>query len=597
VSATTPPIDVLLVAPLDEERDALLVALRRGGAPPTLLPAVVGESSVYYRATLPVAAGAGATTAYALIVTCIGAMGSPEAAAAVTSALARWRPRAVVIVGIAGGIAANEAALGDLLVANRIIGYEQAKARPTGAEHRWQPYDVDRGLLQRARAFTGLRWHGAIAGSRPERGRPARHYGPIGSGEKIIQDPALLAELLATWPKLVGVEMEGVGGAAGTRQASPPPALAMIRAVSDLANPDKESVGVRAWRPYACAVAAAFAVAFLRTGPLPSLQGVGGGRPTDPAMPPPFGALGASPVATAGSLGPLLRAIDRASPDRAVRAEAFMAAFTDDALGHLAPPGGPVPATPDDRLRAAIGASAPIAAAFADAARAAADHNAAPVALALFQGLAGLIAHFPHSLIAPAGNDDPPAELAIFLAHEAFLTLIAHLLRARRWALLADILGRHIFMERHPLGPGAGNVPYTLLATPGTLLSTVRKGIRPGPSPAPGRGAPRAPRPHRASCGGLRRRGPRGRRPVPLAARGRRPGARSSPRRVFLARAVARETALALAGALGLGDNADGEASLRGLRHFLQRQGEQHDVYDFPWMAGFDLDILRIGTA
>jgi len=52
VSATTPPIDVLLVAPLDEERDALLVALRRGGAPPTLLPAVVGGSSVYYRATV-----------------------------------------------------------------------------------------------------------------------------------------------------------------------------------------------------------------------------------------------------------------------------------------------------------------------------------------------------------------------------------------------------------------------------------------------------------------------------------------------------------------------------------------------------------------
>jgi putative transposase len=95
-------IDVLLVAPLDEERDALLVALRRGGAPPMLLPAVDGESSVYYRATLPVAAGAGTTAAYALIVTCIGAMGPPEAAAAVTSALARWRPRAVLIVGIAG---------------------------------------------------------------------------------------------------------------------------------------------------------------------------------------------------------------------------------------------------------------------------------------------------------------------------------------------------------------------------------------------------------------------------------------------------------------------------------------------------------------
>ncbi len=442
------------------------------------------------------------------------------------------------------------------------------------------------------------------------RGHPARHYGPIASGEKIIQDPALLAELLATWPKLVGVEMEGVGGAAGTRQASPPPALAMIRAVSDLADPDKESVAVGAWRPYACAVAAAFAVAFLRTGPLPSPQGVGGGRPTDPAMPPPCGALGTSPVATAGSLDPLLRAIDRGSFDRAVRAEAFMVDFTDDALGHLAPPGGPVPATPDDRLRAAIGASAPIAAAFADAARAAADHNAAPVALALFQGLVGLIAHFPHSLITPAGNDDPPAELAIFLAHEAFLTLIAHLLRARRWALLADILGRHIFMERHPLGSGAGNVPYTLLATPGTLLSTVRKGFGLAPVPLQvvalherhDRTGPLA-----AACDVadladadlfLWLRGGADQEHDPARARWRAWLLRHQEERpALLARAVARETALALAGALGLGDNADGEASLRGLRHFLQRQGEQHDVYDFPWIAGFDLEILRIGTA
>lgn len=425
-AAPSPPIDVLIVTPLDEERDAVLNRLRRATAPPRQLPPVAGESAVYHRATLPVTFSDKGTTTYGPVVACIGEMGQPEAAAAVASGVARWRPRAVLIVGIAGGIAANGVGPGDLLIANRIIGYELTKARTTGQERRWQPYDVDRGLLQRVGAFADRRWHRAVARLRPEPGSPGRHIGPFASGDKIIQDPALVDDLLQTWPKLIGVAMEAVGGAAGGRQASPPPALAMIRVASDLADPDKESPTVKEWRPYACAVAAAYAVAFLRSGPLPPPPGRVVPGPTDTVPPPlPGTPRTAQARAWAKASEPPLRALARGSRDQEVLAREFMVAFAAD-LPHCLPPRGePSPAEPCERLRAGLVANMPRAAAFAAAARGVADHDAGPAALALFAGLADLVPYFSANPVTLMLHPDPLAELALFTAHEAFLTLIA----------------------------------------------------------------------------------------------------------------------------------------------------------------------------
>ncbi len=43
----------------------------------------------------------------------------------------------------------------------------------------------------------------------------------------------------------------------------------MVRAVSDMADEKKSSKSVKRWRRYACEVAAAYAVALLRSGPVP----------------------------------------------------------------------------------------------------------------------------------------------------------------------------------------------------------------------------------------------------------------------------------------------------------------------------------------
>ena len=72
----------------------------------------------------------------------------------------------------------------------------------------------------------------------------------------------------ADWPKLIGVEMEGGGVAAGLHDDIERPRFLMIRGVSDLANAKNNAAMKKAWRAYACHVAAAYAIGLLRDGPV-----------------------------------------------------------------------------------------------------------------------------------------------------------------------------------------------------------------------------------------------------------------------------------------------------------------------------------------
>lgn len=156
--------------------------------------------------------------------------------------------------------------------------------------------------------------------------------------------------------------------------------------------------------------------------------------------------------------GAVQRAVDAGSAASEVRAVDLMNAVA--AMLGTANDG-----PPGYQLRAAVEATSETAAAFAQAARAIADAEAREVAAALLGGFAGLIEAFPRTL-----EPEPRSELAIFLAHELFLILIAALLRAGRWALLANLLNRHIFVAHPPGNFGSGDVPLTLLAAPGRLL-------------------------------------------------------------------------------------------------------------------------------
>ncbi|MEZ6141032.1 MAG: 5'-methylthioadenosine/S-adenosylhomocysteine nucleosidase [Zavarzinella sp.] len=258
-------IDFLIVTPLDEERDAVLSLLDS----PQQLPPDHADNRVYFESLMRAGHEDGHQGTYRIIVVSLVGMGTGQASATTSDAIRRWSPRYVLVVGIAGGVRKAGVALGDVLVASQIADYTLQKHRSgKPIEIRWQAQPVDTGLLERAQNFLGNDWIDAIRCERPVEGEPKRHIGPIASGDHVVASSKLLKAYSRPWPKLIGVEMEAAGIARVVFQSKLKAGFFMVRGTSDLADPDKDSPEVESWRTYACEVAAAYAITFLRTGPV-----------------------------------------------------------------------------------------------------------------------------------------------------------------------------------------------------------------------------------------------------------------------------------------------------------------------------------------
>jgi ankyrin repeat protein/nucleoside phosphorylase len=257
-------VDFVVLAPLREERDALLKHLPGH----TKLPPSSVDTRVYYAAKVPVAFPGSAEASYTVIVLPLAGMGHTEAANATSDAIRRWHPRYVMLTGIAGGLRRAGIRLGDVLISEQVVDYEVQKIVDGVARPRWQVHRADQRLLIAAQNFEGTAWAESL--DRPDRGEPRVHFGPICTGNKVIADESLAEQLRDVWQKLIGVEMEAGGVASAAFQSSDSPGFFMIRGVSDLADPDKDGDKTVPWRPYACEVAAAYTVGFLRSGPVPA---------------------------------------------------------------------------------------------------------------------------------------------------------------------------------------------------------------------------------------------------------------------------------------------------------------------------------------
>ncbi len=258
------PVDFVIVTALEEELDAVLRQLPSYWK----LPPSAADVRVYFGADLPVTFSDGTAGAYSAVVVTLLNMGRFEAATAVGDAVRRWRPRYVVLVGIAGGFSEEDVALGDLLISDQVVDYELQKITEEGPKVRYRVHAADPRLLGAAQSYQGDGWYERVSAPRPADGRPRRVIGPIATGDKVVAFGKLLDRYQAHWPKLIGVEMEAGGAASACFQAAQAPGIFMIRSVSDLADADKDSDEVRRWRAYACEVAAAYAVALLESGPV-----------------------------------------------------------------------------------------------------------------------------------------------------------------------------------------------------------------------------------------------------------------------------------------------------------------------------------------
>jgi nucleoside phosphorylase/tetratricopeptide (TPR) repeat protein len=285
--------DFVIVAPLGQERDALLERLPGHRK----LPPSREHVWVHYRAEVPVRFPDGARGAYSVVVLPLSKIGHTEAATATVDVIRQWRPRYVLLVGIGGGVAAAGVGLGDILIADQVADYELQQVTSDRAAVRWQTHRADQRLLIGAQNFTGRDW--AAAAPWPGRGpdAPRVHFGTICTGNKVIADAARTDGLREMWPSLVGVEMEASGVANAAAQAAGTTGFFMIRCVSDLADAEKDSDRVQRWRSAACGTAAAYTIEFLKSGPVPRARGDAedrgpqgeaalprdGGRPLSPA--------------------------------------------------------------------------------------------------------------------------------------------------------------------------------------------------------------------------------------------------------------------------------------------------------------------------
>src|SRR5215217_1640156 len=114
-------LDFLIMTSLDEEFEALIKALPASTFPVSDLEGVTRAHSC----DLPVTLSNGSTS-YRLLLIQQSGVGRVSAAVVASSAISRLRPHYVLLVGLAGGVA-KKLHLGDILVADQIVDYEQQK--------------------------------------------------------------------------------------------------------------------------------------------------------------------------------------------------------------------------------------------------------------------------------------------------------------------------------------------------------------------------------------------------------------------------------------------------------------------------------------
>jgi nucleoside phosphorylase len=210
---------------------------------------------------------------YRLIVFALSRMGNYEAAAATTRAINVWNPRFILLGGITGGVKRTGYELGDVIVADAIVGYEPGKQKDDGLHRRLHFLRPAGELIDAARNLEPADWALRAREERPDgsdRTIPKVHFGAVVSGEKVIASKPWFDELAkdvhaaSEATKIAGVEMEGYGTALAAFNAATAPGMLMAKAICDWADSSKND----GWQAYAAAVSAAFLIALLRKRPV-----------------------------------------------------------------------------------------------------------------------------------------------------------------------------------------------------------------------------------------------------------------------------------------------------------------------------------------
>jgi tetratricopeptide (TPR) repeat protein/nucleoside phosphorylase len=179
----------------------------------------------------------------ALVMCSMGAVGRGASALTVSNAIATWRPKAVIAVGLAFGMNPLKHRLGDVLISRTVSLYDQQRVQDGYTIFRGVTAEAGQYLLNRFLNVSGWRFEtdkGALVEMVP---------GEVLSGEKLIDSANFKRQLLERFPEAIGGEMEGAGVYAAAEQAKVE--WLIVKGICDWANGTKES----SFQPFAAAAA------------------------------------------------------------------------------------------------------------------------------------------------------------------------------------------------------------------------------------------------------------------------------------------------------------------------------------------------------
>lgn len=143
-----------------------------------------------------------------------------------------WKPSVLIMVGIAFGRSPEQQKIGDVLVSERIIAYEPERVGSESTIQRGQQF------LPGVRLYNSFRNADVDWCFRDPNGvNCTPHFGPILSGEKLIDNPDFKSGLFEKHPNAIGGEMEGVGVAACAEREKCE--WIVVKAICDWANGEK----------------------------------------------------------------------------------------------------------------------------------------------------------------------------------------------------------------------------------------------------------------------------------------------------------------------------------------------------------------------
>jgi nucleoside phosphorylase len=175
--------------------------------------------------------------------------GNSSAAAITTRACEYYKPKVALLIGVAGGM--KDVAIGHVVVATKVYGYESGKDKVGGFQPRPDLLRSDHELEQRARIERQLNQWQVRLNPQLAHDNPHLHVGPIAAGEKVVaSNRASTAKFLRKeYSDTLAVEMEGRGFLEGVH-INHPVQGSVIRGISDLlsgkANADQNGSQERA---------------------------------------------------------------------------------------------------------------------------------------------------------------------------------------------------------------------------------------------------------------------------------------------------------------------------------------------------------------